>query len=315
MTTELDRVLETVSSLARERGYTCRLVRPDRVLLSGPTVFTLPLNEIRRRVRTHPVAAWPGVVADCIDAVAVTFETDRDDPLDYSDFGVMRHLIRTRLYGTASVGSDGVRRVVAPGLIQRVLIDRVHMVVPVTYAMLARWPIGEWELFQLAEDNVRGDGGVHIDTLHIGSVHTGTLDIGGLHPPTGPEDIGPIARLRGPEYLTAHARWLGDHPVTGPEGAVLTMPSKESIYACPVVGPGLADSVDALAVLATVHADDPWPVNSNVYWWRDGSLDLAATTFRRDTTIHIGYTDTYVRHSTRLGLGAPPRTDTRRERP
>ncbi|WP_227980367.1 hypothetical protein [Nocardia spumae] len=221
-----------------------------------------------------------------------TADTDRRGPLDYSDFSVVRDLLRTRLYGTTSLG-DGVRRVIAPGLVQRVVIDRPHTVVPVTYDMLARWPIGEWELFELAEQHVRGDGGVHIVRDRFDRLPWA-------------DDLPRVALLTGPEYLTAHARWLGDHAIGGPEGAVLTMPSKEAIYAYPVLGAEVVRSIELLALLAALHTADPWPINSHVYWWRPGSLELAATTRQREDTIVISPTDVYRRNLARFESGESP---------
>ncbi|NKY85657.1 hypothetical protein [Nocardia veterana] len=293
MNDERKRVLHLVTAAAHDRGYACELVRPECVLLSGTTVFTLRLNVIRHRMRMNPPDRWPQLVADAIDDVVVAAETEREHPLDYSDFSVMRTLVRTRLYGTASVGGNGVRRTVAPGLIQRVIIDGLHTTVPVTYEMLARWPIGEWELFELAEHNVRVDGGVDIAWDFLDDLRR-------------IRDLPPAALLSGPEYLTAHIRHLGDHPVTGPEGAVLVAPSAVAVYVCPVVGPEVARAVDLLAVLAhTLHSDDPLAINTNVYWWRSGALELAARTFRRDDTTVIRYTDTYVRRTTAGQHGKP----------
>ncbi|MFQ6330131.1 hypothetical protein ACLMAL_28895 [Nocardia sp. CWNU-33] len=287
MGVEQDRLLQVVWRVAQERGYRCQLSRPDVVTLSGPATFTLTLGDIRRLAASCSAEQWAVLVADRIDTHIITLETDAEYPLDYTDFTVMQHLVRTRLYGTASVGVDGVRRIVAPGLVQRVLIDRVHTVTHVTYDMLAHWPVSEFELFAVAERNVRADGGV--------AITRDSFDI-----PTA-RGLPPIALLTGPEYLTAHARWLGEHQVTGPAGAVLIMPSKESIYAYPVTDVEVIRSMTVLADLAALHAEDPWLINSCVYWWRDAALDLAAITHREGNTVVIRPTDAFHRHTATLG--------------
>ncbi|MGA4792282.1 hypothetical protein [Nocardia sp. AB354] len=287
MTVESDQILQLLWTVARSRGYSCQLTGPDTVEVDGQLSFTVAPSHLRRLVATYPPHQWPAVVADHLDTIAVTIEADRDDPLDYTDFAMMRHLVRTRLYGTMSIGANGVRRIVAPGLIQRVVIDRIHIATPVTYDMLAEWPIGEWELFDLAESNVRNDGAVHIEYDSFDGV-----------PMAG--KLSPIALLTGPEYLTAHALWLGYHPVTGPCGAVLTMPSKESIYAYPVTGIDVVKAITVLARLAALHAEDPWPLNQSIYWWRDGHLDLAATTHHDDTTIVTTPADAFYRNTAHL---------------
>ncbi|MFG3521987.1 hypothetical protein ACGF5S_17065 [Nocardia nova] len=287
MTIEPDQLLQLLWTVARSRGYTCQRTGPDTVEVDGRRSFTLVPSHLRRLVATYPPHQWPTVVAEHLDTIAVTIAADRDDPLDYTDFAVMRHLVRTRLYGTVPIGTNGVRRIIAPGLIQRVVIDRIHSATHVTYDMLAQWPIGEWELFDLAESNVRTDGGVHIKHDSFDGVPMA-------------EEIAPIALLTGPEYLTAHTRWLGDHPVTGPRGAVLTMPSKESIYAYPVTGIEVVKAITVLARLAALHTEDPWPINQSVYWWRNGHLDLAATTRRTDTTVVITPADAFYRNTAHL---------------
>lgn len=207
--------------------------------------------------------------------------------LDHTDFTTVRPLIRTRLYSTAAIGPDVVRRVVAPGLIQRVVVDRDGAVTPVTFDMLRSWPIGEFELFTLAEHNVRAAGGVRI--------RHGEFDI-----PLA-AGLPPMSILSGPEYLTAHARWLGDHPVTGPHGAVLILPSEQHIYAYPIVGPELAAAATVLAQLARVcHAEDDHPLNPWVYWWHNGTLDLAATTTHRNGETDLEPTDRFRHFATLL---------------
>ncbi len=272
--TNEDPLVAVVESVARRRGYTCRLIARDAMRLSGPTTFVWFLDNLRRQVAPLDAEEWPVLVADVLDTEEVEQALDRDSPLDYTDFGVMRHLIRTRLYSTAGGLGNEVRRVVAPGLIQRVVIDRIHTVRPVTYDMLAHWAIGEWELFALADRNVYADGGVDIHRTRF------DVDLA--------EGLAPIALLTGPEYLTAHARWLGAYPVTGPHGAVLILPAKESMYAYPVAGLEVIRSVTVLAHLAASHAaQDPWPINPWVYWWHNGTLDLAAIIRPSDEGIAI----------------------------
>ncbi len=287
-----DRLVAVVESVARRRGYSFRLTAPDAVMLSGPTTFVMFLGNLRRRAAALEVEEWPALVDDVFDTREVEGAVDRESPLDYTDFRVMRNLVRTRLYSTGSGLGNEVRRIVAPGLIQRVVIDRIHTVTPVTYDMLAQWPIGEWDLFALADRNVYADGGVEIQYARF------DVDVA--------DGLAPIALLTGPEYLTAHARWLGDYPVTGPHGAVFILPAKESMYVYPVTGLEVIRSVTVLAHLAVSHAaNDPWPINSWVYLWHNGSLDLAATVRPSDDGVEIRPTPRFGDYINTLGDTEP----------
>ena len=209
----------------------------------------------------------------------------REMPAAPTDFGTVQGLLRTRLYSTESAGADVVRRVVAPGLMQRVLIDQGGTALPVTYDLLRRWPITEFDLFALAERNVRATDDLRVDMHEV-------LDPG----------LPPLALLTGAEYLTAHVRWLGEQPVLGPEGAVLTLPSQRAVFVYPVVGPEIVSSAQVLAQFAAESfAKEPALINPWVYWWHRGRLDLAATVRNGDDGPQLYPTSQFADFVTRLG--------------
>ncbi|WP_024802665.1 hypothetical protein [Nocardia sp. BMG51109] len=283
-----DRLLSIVRAVANNRGYACHLTDRDVVTLSGATTFTVPLGVVRQQAADRPEHQWPALVAAHIDHRAVAGARERETPRGRIDFATVRGLLRTRLYSTESAGVDVVRRIVAPGIIQRILIDRGDTVAPVTYDLLRQWRIGEFELFALAEHNVRAAAGVTVHRDESGE-------------PVA-EDLPPMSMLTGPDYLTAHVRWLGEYAVVGPGGAVLTMPSQQSVYAYPVAGAEVVSAVTALAQVAvTAYAEEPGPINPWVYWWRDGQLDLAATTSGDDDHVSIYPTGRFRRFVESMG--------------
>lgn len=279
LSTEL--VIDLLVSAARERGYACRQPAMGVVELIGPHSFRRELDTIRRELADYPRQEWPVVIGDLFDTAVITASTDAEEPLDYRDFTAMAGLIRTRLDGAAAGGVGTVRRIVTPGLVQRVLIDRVHTVVSVTYDMLGDWPISEYDLFALGERNVRADGGVDIATKY--------MDV-----PMG-EGLPPLSLLSGPEYVTAHALWLGDYPVTGPDGAaVVILPSKKWVYAYPIIDVRVIQQVALLAQISGHnYQEQPWPISPHVYLWHHGRLGLAATITRQDNTTSILPTDEF----------------------
>ncbi len=249
---------------AHQLGYTCRVAADDDVVLSGPSgQILVELANLRRMAAGEPREQWPALVADYLSTGLVELDVD-PDALDTDDFTMMRTLIRTRLYSADAGGPDVVRREIAPGLVQRVLIDRVHTMAPVTRAMASRWPLGTAELFALAEANTRGDGALDVVTHGFESPHAERVDITML---CGLSD-----------YITAHARWLGeDYPVAGTAGTVFVVPSQRHIYAYPVTDARVVRATTLLAQLAALeYTQRPWPVSQDVYWWRDGAIERAA---------------------------------------
>ncbi|MCM6774473.1 hypothetical protein NDR87_13955 [Nocardia sp. CDC159] len=285
-------MVDLLVSVARERGYVCGCPAPGVVELVGPYSFRREVDAIRRELASHPREQWPRVMGDLFDTSVITAMMDAENPLNCGDFGAMRGLIRTRLDGAAGGELGTVRRIMAPGLVQRVLIDRVHTVESVTYDMLRDWPIGEYELFALSEYNVRADDGVDIVSE--------CMDV-----PMG-EGLPPLSLLSGPEYLTAHALWLGEYPVTGPSGdAVVILPSKEWVYAYPVIDLDVIREVNLLArIAANGYLERPWPISPHVYLWRQGRLKLAATVAQDDDTVRITPTEDFLAYLNTLS--APP---------
>ncbi|MFD0362554.1 hypothetical protein ACFQZZ_13995 [Nocardia sp. GCM10030253] len=259
-----DLLMTLTVAAAHQLGYSCRAVSDD-VVLSGPAGHVLVgLTNLRRMAAEEPRDQWPALVADYLSTGVLDLEVDHD-PLDTSDFTMMRGLIRTRLYSAHGRARDVVRRRVAPGLMQRVLIDQVHTMVPITYPMLRQWPIDEVELFALAERNTRADGPLEMVTHAFDTPQAAGVEITML---CGISD-----------YITAHAKWLGDYPVVGPAGTVFVVPSQRHIYAYPVTNLEVIRATTVLAQLAVLgYTQRPWPVSQDVYWWHHGAIDLAAAT-------------------------------------
>jgi hypothetical protein len=247
---------------AHQLGFSCRAAADDMVL-SGPSGHVLVgLTNLRRIAADEPREQWPALVADYLSTGLLDLAVDQD-PLDTTDFTMMRGLLRTRLYSAHGGAPDVVCRAVAPGLVQRVLIDQVHTMAPVTYPMLRQWPIDERDLFTLAEQNTRADGPLEVVTHTVETPQAAGVEITML---CGISD-----------YITAHAKWLGDYPVVGPAGAVFVVPSQRHIYAYPVMSLDAIRATTVLAQLAVLgYTQRPWPVSQDVYWWRRGIIDRAA---------------------------------------
>ncbi|WP_225728515.1 MULTISPECIES: hypothetical protein [unclassified Nocardia] len=274
-----DPLLAMIAEEARRHGYSCRVLASDELVLthSGAS-FAMSLVNLRRLIAREPRDEWRAMVADHLSTGIASFELEQRNPFDFREFGDVSGLVRTRLYPSTAAAGGAVRRFVAPGLTQRIVLDNVHAVRTVTYDMLRDWPISERDLFELAERNVRADG--PLDTL------TTEFD--------DPMAAGlPFSILFGPEYTTAHALWLAEYPVTGRAGALLIIPSKRFLYTYPINDLDVLRAAVILARLA-VHgyAEQPWPVSQFVYHWH-GRVQLAATTFSNEDGITMVPTDDF----------------------
>lgn len=253
-----DLLVALVLELARRQGYSCRLLEPDLAVFAGDSGhLEVPLAELRQMVADEPGERWRVVVANYLGGQA--------DPPDVSDFGAVRGILRARVCASESQANGVVRREVAPGLAQDVLLDDVHTVRPVTREMVRAWAVDEQDVFAAAERNVRGDPPLEVDRPEMGGAAAGL----------------PISMLSGSEYTTAHLSWLGDYPVTGSAGTLLIAPTERLLFTYPIEQAPVVRALTVLAQIALgVHAEQPWPVSRFVYLWRDGRVELAATTER-----------------------------------
>jgi hypothetical protein len=261
-TDERRRLAAMVVRVSAELGYFSD-VSADQVELSGNGIsgWVLNLENLYRKAADEPEDQWLALVTDHMSTALSGIVLAAKPALDTHDFGGMRPLIRTRIY--PDHGRDGdspaVSRTLAPGLVQRVVLDQVNTIAPVTQDHLSRWPIQESELFELAEANTRGDG---------------LLQVSDLNDDAGEKIIGLYGS---PDYASAHIRWLAAYPVAGRWGSAFVVPCEGSVYIHPLNGSDAFVAVGTLAnVAATAHAERPSPVSSSVYWWHDDLIDLAA---------------------------------------
>lgn len=270
MQDEVDgRLRKTMLFLAvGDHGYSYHDVGAEDILVSGPNCeVSVSMARLRQLTINEPTGEWFAIISDYLSTLLATAAVERESPLDVTDFGSMRGLIRTRTYVVGEDDDEWVCWPIAPGLVQRLLIDHVHTVESVRRRWVTHWPMSDAGLFDLADDNVRADGDAHVAAVSF----DGEPMAEGLA----------ISRLTGPEYLTAHLGWLDAYPVVGSAGALITIPSKTVMYCYPIND---VDALRAALILARLgqlmYLDDEWPVSPWLYHWHDGTLDLAAITTR-----------------------------------
>lgn len=276
------RLLALLEAAASDLGY---FLHPDgggSIIVSGnDDEARLPLDQIRRRLLFEPDDQWLAIISDILGTAVAAAAVDRQAPLDVTDFAAMRRLLRTRIYPDTAGAECLVSRPWAPGLVQRLLIDKVHTVLSVERDWIRYWPTDS-ALFDLAEHNVRADSGVAVESMSLAEIHPMAEGL-------------PILRLRGPEYLTANIRWLDTYPVTGPAGVLFTIPSKESVYCYPITDLTVIRAITVLASFASfLFETTPWPITPWLYHWHHDTIDLAATTARKDNQVQIAPTTRFL---------------------
>ncbi|KAB2344336.1 hypothetical protein [Actinomadura rudentiformis] len=258
-----DPLVALLVTVVEHHGYECRVISDDEVEISragrgGP--LHMWLTNLRQWVGREPQEEWAAIVSDFVGSLIATTEVDEEDVLDLADYGLIRPLLRTRLYADDFQAGPGeiVRRPVAPGLIEILVIDRPTSLMLVRADMASAWPVSTDEAFRAAHDNVRRDGPLEIESELFDGVRLSTL-----HGETA--------------YVTAHAVWVGDYPVTGPEGVLVTVPVQGVIHAVPIRGMDVLNAMDLLIKIAwSGYREGPRSVSPNVYWWQEDTPLLLA---------------------------------------
>ena len=255
-----DPLVGLVGVVLEHHGYAYSVVGEDELAVTRPgraKPVRMYLTNLRQWVAQKPEEQWPAFVSDFVGSLIATAEVEDDEVLDLGDFSVVRSLLRTRLY-TDDFRTDleVVRRAVAPGLIEILVVDRPTSLMIVNVEVAGAWGVEAEELFRIARENVRADGPLEVED--------GTLD--GVR----------ICSLGGETaYVTAHALWAGDYPVTGTRGALIAVPAQGVVHACPVDGDDVPGAMNLLIRLAWAgYREGPRSVSPNVYWWH-GELRLA----------------------------------------
>ncbi|MFE9328534.1 hypothetical protein ACIHDR_47205 [Nocardia sp. NPDC052278] len=272
-------ITELFCTAAELHDYTAQVIADGEVTVTGPTGTTVYyLENLIREVAAAPQGDWTALVADHLSTGLSHGEVDDAEPLEAMDFANVKALVRTRLYPDSVHDQIAcVCRPLAPGLVQRIVLDSVHTISPVTYRQLAGWPVEETEVFALAERNTRVDGLLDVERADF------------------PEDAPPWFLLKGNDYTSAHALWLGDYPdVIGRAGAIFTVPAELSIYAAPIEGVDVLAAGEILASLTAHHfANDPWPTSPHLYRWHDGNIELAVYVEPADKALKLHPTDEF----------------------
>ncbi|MFB9833677.1 hypothetical protein [Actinoallomurus acaciae] len=237
--------------VAESHGYGCRAVPGDVMLLDGPQRLHIGMRNLRQLARLVPRDDWPALVADHVGTIITAIE----EPLDLSDFALVRGLLRSRIYPAEARTARLISRPFAPGLIEAIVADTPTTVRTVVTDDVVGWPVTADELFAVGRDGVRADGPLECDVI---------------------DDTG-IRVLEGSTFYAAtHLVWLESYLDPGPYGVLAVAPTRSTIAACTIRKDTALISAERLrAFAADTHEDGPGSLTPDLFWWhRGGSLTL-----------------------------------------
>ncbi|WP_280424774.1 hypothetical protein [Nocardia carnea] len=191
-------ITELFRTAVELHGFTAHVTGDSEVTVESPSATTIfYLDNLIRELATAPQYDWAALVADHFNT---ELAHEGSPPLHEMAFADITASVRTRLYPESNHSQvDCVCRPLAPGLTQRVVVDDVHTISPVTHELLASWPITEANLFALAEHNTRADGPLTIEQADFPTMHhPGTCSSAMTTPPPTPYGSTSMPTSQGP---------------------------------------------------------------------------------------------------------------------
>jgi hypothetical protein len=245
---------------AKNRGLAVTVVSADEVEIVGAssgTPWTIHLDNLRRRTEQAPRDQWRVLIDDFLDQLGDADQDQTGESLDE-----VRAQLRVRIYPVEREIPDElvpVRRPVAPGIEECLVIDRPTAVMTPSADRVADWPLGPAELLDLGRANVQAGQALELVQREV-------------------MDGADIAVLAGDEdYASGHLFWLDRYPVVGPYGALLAVPAEGAIYVHPLTDGTVYAAGEVLAGAALdKYAKAERPIAAALYHWHDGAVDLAA---------------------------------------
>jgi hypothetical protein len=270
-----DQVLPLLRLMSQLRGYRCTVVSPDEVELEtsgGPQVVSL--RNLRMLVAQERPEDRYAFLSRFLNDLADTGEADLGGAAGFEETGKK---LRVRLYPEDMEQPVGevLRRAVAPGMAENVVVDEPTRVVTPARSITDAWPLAPAEIFERGRANVRA---------------AARLELHSLDAPDAPVFAGYL-----PDYASAHALWLDEYPVLGRHGALVCVPVEGSLYVHPLDGPKLIEAQNMLINLGLSRQDEsPRPISADIYHWNAGALHPAlAVRPTADRTIEVHVDPTY----------------------
>jgi hypothetical protein len=262
----------------RRHGRTWRLVSAETVEVTGTEPRRVALTDLRRRMMYAAKAEWPDIVEDTV--------TDLLDPRGHTtdvDWASARQMVRALLIPSGDLRSDGTStsddprseyesRTLEPGLAEALTLalpEHLAADAPsstlVTRRDLAHWGVSAATAYRVARANVRADGPLDCELARV--------------------DGGRISLITGSgSYTASHVWWLPEYIDMGPSGALVALPHRHMVCACPVDDAGMLGTVGAmLRFVRREFETSPGALSDQLYWWHQGSMSVQPVEHSHET--------------------------------
>jgi hypothetical protein len=231
---------------------------------------------------------WQEAIASHFDNLFAAADAEAELEQVGRDFERIRHMLKVRLYPTATLGGiepgPPTSWELAPGLIAAFVYDLPTSVRTANVEHVRAWGKSQDELLSVAVENVRGDA---VESQRLGE-----------------GDSAPVACFANHFFAASHAFLLGDHIPPGANGnAVFAVPHRHALLYAPLVDLGVVQSINDLIVTAvSMFNEGPGSISPDLYRWHDGSVTLLPSSFD-GKKIQFAPPDDFVQVLNRL---APP---------
>jgi len=218
------------------------------------------LLQLAQHCHLRDRAEWRGLIGQHLRTVTAHLG-DATDPISMIDLRI--RLVPDTPADAATFQSFGARPF-AEGVLQLLGVDVANAVrsVPVREVEELGWDVEEaWASAQLQTDMLERP-----DELHV-------IDLGGAS----------FVHVFGERPFTASMVGIVDQlveekAVVGPDGAIVSMPSRHSVLVHPVVGRETHDGIGGLIpITRQLYRQGPASVSPHLYWWQAGQLTWLPT--------------------------------------
>ena len=235
------------------------VVRPTPGVMEQSSVFGL--QNIAQTCSQNDRDRWRELIDTHFDCIFENVDEQQNAlTIDASDFGHMRQFVRARLYPLDLVNQsvETVHRPGPEGTVEVIVLDLPRSVRTVARSEADAWPLDHEALFALGRNNLRSSGLMKDNAVQM--------------------QPGVELHLYASDsfYAASHILILGDYlPADLPNGALVGIPKRDVLLVHHIRNIGVAEAIGAmLQAVIGMHADGPGSLSPNLYWYRNGVLQV-----------------------------------------